>query len=448
MQIDVTDVGPLRKQITVSYTADEFASRQSEMLDGYAKQAKLKGFRNGRAPRSVLEKRYGEAVRAQAMDEMVNKAVQQGLSDHDLRPVGPFEQGEPETEEGLRYTTSFDIRPDVQLPDPESLSVDSLDTGASPEEIEEEIGDLLRRAGQARNLEQGEQLQRNDSLTLAGRITAGEETVRDVHDLNHCLGAYPLFGTDPEQVVELFEAHKVGDTVSFDTTLPDTFRPEEWAGKDAHVAVTVQSADRQEPAQLDEDLFQRFGVENEEELRTRITESITSRKDNEQHQQQLQQLTDQLIERSEFDLPQHLLDTLVENQVEQAVQRAKQQDENADEAAIRAEEEPKARENASTYLRRSFILSTIAEDNQIEASQQDLQQQIMMAAYQSGQNPQDIVKNLQESGQLQQVAMEIREAKALEHYLALVKGDDPSAEAAGAQESAPAAAATGSDDEG
>jgi trigger factor len=424
MQIDIADVGTLRKQLTVTYSADEFRSRQSELLERYSSQVNLKGFRNGKVPKAVLKKRFGQQVEAEVMEQMLNKAVQQGLQDHKLHPVGPSEDSKPETENGLRYVTSFDIRPEIELPEPASLTVVRGDLSPSDEEVQEEIESILRRAGQTRPLTDEETLIQDDQVTVSGKITSGDDTIREIHDLNHVLGAYPLFGKPAEQVLALTADKKAGLELEFDSTLPDTFRPEEWAGKEAHIQITIQQASRLAPAELNKDLFERFGVEDEAGFRERVIENLRSRKENTQHRAQTEELTEQLINQTSFELPERLLSDMIESHLQQAVQRAKQQDENADEEAVRKDEEPQAKDRAERFLRRNFIMEVIAERYEIEASREDLQQQIMMAAYQSGQRPEEIIKYLQDSGQIHQVAAEIREAKALEHFLSLVIGDE------------------------
>lgn len=417
MQTDIADVGTLRKQITITYSAEEFQARQDELLNKYAQRVSLKGFRPGKTPRTVVRKRYGEAVQAEATEQLLNESIKQALDEHELIPIGNFSDEKPNTEDGLRYTTSFDIRPAIELPDPVSISIVADDTTASDAEIDDELNNLLKRVGTQVDLTDDETLITDDTITLCGKITADETLVREVNDLNHCLGAYPLFGKDPADIVAMASTCSVGSALEFDTTLPETFRPEEWAGKEAHISVTVQQAQRQQPATLDPDLFKRFGVDDEAALRERVREQIRNQKDQAQHQAQLEQLTDQLITHCSFELPPATLDQMVENHLEQAIERARRENDEVDEAAIRAEQEAEARERAERFLRRNLILSTIAETYEIDASREDLQQQIMMAAYQSGQKPQEIVSYLQKSGQIHQVTAEIRESKALEFFL-------------------------------
>ncbi len=418
MQVVISDAGKLRKELTISYTKEELEQRKQSLFDKYASQIKMKGFRNGKVPKSLVKKRFGDSIQAESIDAMVNEGVRKGIIDNDLNPVGQFSEGTPDTSDGLNYATSFDIHPEVSLPSTDVFNITVEDNAVTDEEIAEELEATLRRAGENQDLDADAVLIEDDSVTLIGKITSGDETIREITDLRHLLGAYPLFGKDPKEVLELAKDLKTGDSLEFDTTLPEAFKPEEWANKEAHVSVTIQSALRLMPAELNEELLKRFGVENEEDLNARIKESIEGRKTNAAHDQQINELTEQLIEKSTLELPEKMYADMIEASLKDAADKKEGDEELTD------DEKAEAEKNVTDYLRRMFILGTIAQENNIETTQEDLQQQIMMAAYRSGQKPEDIAKNLQESGQINQVSAEIREAKSLEFFLGTIIGTD------------------------
>jgi len=154
-------------------------------------------------------------------------------------------------------------------------------------------------------------------------------------------------------------------------------------------------------------------------LRERIRESLQSRKENQRHQELLEQVSEQLVEKTDFEVPTAILDTITKEQLAQA--KSGDNGEEPDEAAIRAEQE--------RMLRRHIVIAAVADQYEVQATQQDLQQQIMMAAYQSGRQPQELAQQLEESGRMPQVISDIREAKAVEALLAKIIGDDDGAEA-------------------
>lgn len=438
MQVTVADAGTLRKQITIVYDQDEVAAREDQLLGRYAQGANMKGFRKGKTPKALLKKRWGEAVTNEAREALLQEAMRSAFEEHGLQPIGPFANDELDTEGGLKQVTSFDIRPEVSLPDASSLSVSVEEAVASDEEIQEELDALANRSGEHVDLGDDTELAKDDVVKLTGKIASGEETVREVHDLNHIVGAYPLFGKEPAEVSELVATLKVGGTLAFDTTLPENFKPEEWAGKDAKVEVTIQSAQRMQPAELDDEFAKKLGAESLDELKERITGFIAQRKEDAVHSKQVDELTEALIGATSFELPPALFEAVVKDNLDAAVNQAKQESAEADEAAVRSEKEAEVTERVEKDIRRLLILDAIADAENVQATQEDLQQQIAMAAYQTGQKPEDLAKNLQESGRLMEVANDIRQHKALELMLQKVLEANGAGETEAAEEAAAA----------
>ncbi|MFW5860253.1 MAG: trigger factor [Planctomycetota bacterium] len=431
MQATVEDCGPLRKRVTVSYEPQEIAAREQELLQRYAGQVRMKGFRPGKTPQSVVRSRYGKAVKSEAREQLIKEGFESAVDEKGLQPIGPTEVEATSEENGLSHTIVFDVRPTFELPDPKSLDLPQEDTDASEEEVQQELDQLSRRMGSYTDLDGETPVAAEDVLILSGRITAGDETVREVQDLHHILGSYPLFGVEAADMVEKAAGKTVGDEIAFDTTLPENFKPEEWAGKAAHVSVSIQQAQRLTPATIDEAFATRLGAGSPEELRERVAQSIEGRKINALIEQQNTAMVTQLIERCSFDLPQQLLETVVDQRTQVAMARPENIGKEGDD---KAQAEREAREQAERMLRELLIMHHVAETYDVKVTNQDFQQQLMMAAYQSGRKPDEIAKQLQETGRIHEVADDIRQHKALEVLRQLITEtkDDAAAEAEGA----------------
>lgn len=413
MQTSVDDCGTLRKQVTISYDAQEVAARTDELLSRYGTQANIKGFRPGKAPRTVLKTRYGKAAEGEARTILIEEGFKQLLKDQSLEPFGHVEQQEFDTKDGVRAVLAFDVRPTVSLPEIDSLEISKDDTSASPEEVEEEITQLCKRLGNYIDLDDQTTLVTDDVVVLSGAVTSAGEEVRSVQDLRHIIGAYPLFGTGVDEVVAMVADKKVGDQLDFTTTLPENFQPAEWGGKEAQVTVTIQQGQRLEPAPLDDELATRIGAESIDNLRERITMAIGARKENALIERQNTEIVDQLIERCSFELPPHSFDRIIDQGLAAAMERHKDAEPERREE-LEKEERERIIKDTEQALRRHLILDAVANLYDVHTSRQDLEQQISMAAYQSGRKPGEIAQELQDSGRLNEVAHDIREHKALE----------------------------------
>ncbi len=421
MEVSVADAGPLRKTVTIIYTKDEIEAREADKIAQYSSQLNLKGFRKGKTPKGLVKKRYGKAIQNEIADELIQSGMRQAMQENELDPIGPFADEDRSIDNGLTYKTSFDIKPSFELPEPESIEVTKEETEVTDEELQEELDGFAKRGGDHQELTADDKLAKDDSITLSGKITSGDETVREIHDLNHLLGGYPLFGKEPDEIVELAEKISVGEALEFDTTLPERFKPEEWAEKEANISVTVQSATRMQPATIDDEFAKRMGVENLEELNDRVRQSIEQRKQQSVRQKQVEEMTDALIEATDFELPENLFNGMLDENI-QGAEQAKEQNENAPDV-----DKDEITKNTEKFLRRHLIIDAIISKYNIQAQRQDLDQQLMMAAFQSGRKVEDIEKEITQNGQINQILHEIVEAKAIEFMLSKILGEDEAA---------------------
>ena len=235
METTVSDVGPLRKQLTISIPASEVTARRNELLDRYAGQVRLKGFRPGKKPpRSMVEKRLGPGFNDEVFQGLVEEAVGAGLKDNDLKPIGQFAIDESNREGDIKHVISFDIQPEFELPEPKTIPITLGDASVSDEDLASELEDLAKRSGSYTDLGEDDSLVKDDIVTFSGSVKNGDEIIRDMQDLQHMVGSYPLLGVEAADVAEKVTGMKVGEVLEIDTTLPDSFTPEEYAGKEAH----------------------------------------------------------------------------------------------------------------------------------------------------------------------------------------------------------------------
>jgi trigger factor len=421
MQVQVSDAGTLRKRVSVSYSPAEVAARRDQLLRRLGSEVKLEGFRPGKAPRALLERRYGAAATAQTEESLADEGFNAAIREHKLRPFGRVQPEDTKRADGLVFTVAFEVFPEIKLPAATELTLDKSEAVVPDAEVDEAIQGIARRLGELTPLAADETLREDDSVTLTGSVKVGGAEVRALDNFHHLVGGYPLFGKPPAEVVAAFAGKKVGDTVAFTAILPASFTPAENAGKEAEVAVAIQSANRQRAATLDDALAQKVGAADVADLRSKLTERMKQRKNDELRMKQIDQLASQLVDKVQVELPPLALAEAIAGEEERAVAAAKE----------RKEDEAKAKADAKTQVERGFrrhiILRALGDQLGIEVTNDDFRDQIMMAAQRTGRKPEDIAKQLQTSGQAQQVAMEIREAKALETFLDQVLGKEAAA---------------------
>jgi trigger factor len=414
MKVNVADAGPLRKKLTISYSRDEVQARRSQVLRQLSSEVKLNGFRPGKSSAAVVEKRYGEAATARAKEVLADEALNQAVRENQLKPIGPIQNEGITESEGLELVLSFEIKPAIQLPDPKSLGFAEEKVEVAEKDIDQAIESLCKRAGAMQPLAEGEAIAEDDSVRLEGKVAVDGAAVRELKDFHHLVGGYPLFGKQPKDVVEALAGKKSGDSITLDTVLPQTFTPAEHANKPAKLELTVSGAQRLRAATADDEFAKRMGFESLAKLREAMSTRLKTAREQEARQKQVSALIDKLIATIPVEPPPQLLDSALKQNVAAAAQRAEQEGKSgADLDKAKAD----AVETVSKGVKRFLIVDAIIESRRVGVTREDLEDQIRMAASQTGRKPDDIAKQLQTSGQINQVVQEIREAKAIEIFL-------------------------------
>ena len=420
MQVDVTEHGTLGKKLSISYSLDEVRARRDKVLRELSGQVRLPGFRPGRSSTAVVEKRFGDEANARAEEQLANEGLTKAVTDKGLKPIGPMKNLESKRDAGLNLVFSFEVRPTIALPDPKSLDLPREDITIPDKDVDDAVTSMAKRAGSLSPLADGEVILEDDSLNLAGKVTVDGKVARELHDFKHLVGAYPLLGKKPEEVIALFANKKAGDSVSFDSVLPQSFAPAEFAGKAATIAVTVQTATRNRAAIIDDQFAKQLGVADVAAMKEALKKNLHSRKEEDLHRRQLEALVKELITKTTVELPPQLRAAITADRVAAAEKQAEAdaKDKTADEIAkAKTEAAAKAVGEAEESLKRYIILSTAGEQHGVQVSREDLEQQLRMAASRSGQTVDVISKRLKDSGRLNDVIEEIKEAKTLESVL-------------------------------
>ena len=419
MQVSVVDVGTLRKQVTITYSPDEVRARRAQVLKQLAGEVKLPGFRPGKGSSAILEKRYGDAATSHTEERLADEAFNQAIKEQNLQPVGPMKSDSVSRDNGFTLVVSFEVKPAITIPEASAFSVTKTAVEIGDTELNEQLTTLAKRAGTLSALADGETVAEDDSITVSGAVTVAGAEVRKLHDFNHLVGGYPFFGKAAADVVTALKGHKVGDQVTFASTLPASFTPAEHAGKEASISFTIQQAQRLRAAALDDEFAKRIGAESLETLKALLKARIQAGKENEVRGKQVGELVEQLIAKVHVQLPSELLAATIKDATEAAVKRGEAQGTKGDDLE-KAKADAVA--EATKGLTRFLILDALATKLAVQVTNDDLSDQIRMAAQQTGRKPEDIAKQLRESGRANQVAMEIREAKAIETLLDQVLG--------------------------
>jgi trigger factor len=459
----VETLSPTRAKITVEVPFEELKPSLDAAYQAIAKQINIPGFRKGKVPPPVIDRQVGRgAVLDEAINDALPKLYIQALQENDLQPLAQPEIDVTKLEDNslFEFTAEVDVRPTIEVPAYDALTVEVDDVTVSDEDVTEQVEELRERFATLKDVERP--AADGDIVTIDLKATHDGEPVEggEVSGFSYKVGSGDML----EGIDEALRGLSAGE----DTTFTSQLLGGELSGQDVEVAVSLSAVKEQELPELDDDFAQTASeFDTIEELRQDVATRLERGKRLEQAAAARDAVLEQLLDASEIPLPEGVVaEELagrrqeVEQQLTYAGMTMEQYLENEKQTVdeFEAELEKRVRDAMASQ----FLLDEIARVEEIGVEQDELSQHLFRRAQQSGQNPDEFVKHMVEHNHIPEMVSEVVRGKALARIvegatvtdtsgnpvdLKNLRPDgtigDPEAEAAAAVEAAPQDETTG-----
>jgi trigger factor len=424
--VTIEEAGPCKKKVFVQIPEESVKNATDEQYESLRKEALVPGFRKGRAPRQLLEKRFGKETTEQVKLKLLADASDSAIKDNKLdtlrEPDIDFEKIELPADGPLKFDFEIEVRPEFDLPQLEGIAVEKRKLEVTDEQIDREIKQLQKWAGIWAPREGGK-VELDDQIIADAVLKADDAEEEKLDNIeiyvrqNGFVGAIPV-----EKLDELLIGTKAGDVRQTSVDVPKTYFREEYRGKKVDVQITVKDIKRLKPAELNEDLFKRFGVEDESELQEKIRDTLQGRLETQLRTEMTEQIYKYMLDNTNFDLPmdvvaEHstmLLQRQYTNLMRQGLPREKIEEQMQQ---LQASSEQQAKEQLKTF----FIMDKIAEKLNIEVSEEEINGHIAQLAIQQGQRPERMREEMVRNGSLAQFRLQVREDKCIAKLLESAK---------------------------
>ncbi|HOO47463.1 MAG TPA: trigger factor [Deltaproteobacteria bacterium] len=444
MKVEITDVNSTRKEMKVVVPKEEVISVTDEIYKDVSQKVLIKGFRKGKAPRNVVKMYYSDYIQGELSKKLVNDKFEQAVKDNELFVISmpEIDNDPPKENEDFTFTARFDIKPEIEPQNYTGFELKKKKVAIGDENINDVLHRLQETYATIKDVEDPEY------KTIQGDYVIVDVASEDNPELNRermtveAKGRSAMPGLD-EAVMDM----SVGQEKDLDIEFPDDHFMEDMRGKSAHVKFTVSSIKHRELPELDDEFAKkaRQGVEGMEELRKIIVEDLTERVEADSRSALERQIQDKLIEANPFDVPESLVRLQAGMMIQGISQRLtaqgiKLQDLYPDAKAFQDE----TMESAERLTRSSLIIEAVAKKHQIEATEEDVAQEIdkLAARYNM---PSDVVRQgIEEKGGIDEMKYGIVEKKVFDYIIENSQvsevdqleeeADDASADSSGADE--------------
>ena len=425
--VTIEETGPCKKKVIVEIPEDVVKNATDEQYESLRKETVVPGFRKGRAPRRLLEKRFGKETSEQVKLKLLADASDSAIKDNKLdvlrEPNIDFENIELPGSGPLKFDFEVEVRPEFDLPKLEGIGVNKTRLEVTDEQIDKEIEQLRKWSGIWAPREGGE-VEPDDQIIadviLKAEGVEEEEKLDNIEIYvrkNGFVGAIPV-----EKLDELLVGAKPGDTRQTSVDVPKTYFRQEYRGKKVDIRIDVKDIKWLKLAALDENFLRKFAVEDENELREKVRDMLQGRLEQQARTEMTEQIYRYLLDNTKFELPVDVVaeqsDTLLQRQYSNLLMRGLSREQIQERMEqLRAGSEHQAEQQ----LRSFFIMDKIAEKFEIDVSEEEINGYIAQLAVQRGQRPERMREEMVRDGSLVQFRLQVREDKCIAKLLESAK---------------------------
>ncbi|WP_146548117.1 trigger factor [Rummeliibacillus suwonensis] len=377
--------------LTVEVAAEKVDEALDKAFKKVVKQINVPGFRKGKLPRQLFEKRFGvESLFQDALEFLVNENYPIAIDEAGIEPVDQpeidFEIEDLGKHKEFKFTAKVTVKPEVALGDYKGLEVTKQETAVTDEEIEQQLKDQQNRLAELVVKEEGA-IEEGDTAVIDFEGFQDGVAFEGGKGENYSLeiGSGSFIPGFEEQLV----GAKAGESKDVVVTFPEEYHAAELAGKEATFKVTVKEVKAKELPELDDDLAAEIDpdVETLDELRTKLKEKAVSEKETSADTALRDDLVEKAAENATVEIPEVMIESEVNRMLQEYDQSLQMQGMNLDlyyqfsgqdEAALRAQ----MKEDAESRVRVALVLETIAEAEKIEAIEEDINSELEKMAEQ------------------------------------------------------------------
>jgi trigger factor len=419
-----------RRELELEIPAEDVSKATERVAKEISRVAKVPGFRPGKAPLSLIKRRFADDIKGEVLQSLVPERVEKAVVEEKLSPVSQPQVEKLEFNEGqpLKFRAVFEVLPEFELGKYKGLDIEMPAMDVSDDDVDKALEETRERAAafapvEGRAVENGDFAQ----LKLLGTPEGGGEPIQADSVLCH-VGA--------EETMEPFNENlrgaNVGDHKEFDVDYPADYPDQKLAGKKFHYAADLTGIKIKKLPELNDDFAKDVSdATTLGELKKKIRESLEHQRDHRQKDLQREKVIFELVKMHDFPVPESLVEHQKDVRLERVVRSLAQQGVdpravNLDWVTLRQRQEERAKEDVKAEL----VIDKIASTEQIDVTDEEVQHELEHMAVHSGESAEAIRARLTKQGALDRMKAKLRSDKTLD-WLAQNANVRPAAAAAG-----------------
>lgn len=423
----VEHIGNSAVRLTVTVDKDTVKKEYDDLVKEYAKKAQIKGFRPGKVPPEILERKFGESLQAEAGQKVLEDSLREVIEDIDEQPL-PYARPELDGEidfdisKDFTFAVTYDVYPEIKLGEYKGLGIEAPEVEVTDEDLEREISAIQEQNAIVIDKEAGT-VEKDDIVTIDYReIDENGETVEGTNreDFVFTVGTgYNFYKIDDDILGMKQDEEKV-----IEKDYPEDSEVEELRGQKKRLSVKVKAVKQRQLPDVDDELAQDVSDEYEtlddlkKDIRSRLEQTAESRV----YEMKKQALLDKILENSEIEVPESMLQMELENSWRNFTSRVQMNEDDVLKlltAQGRSKEDllEEWKPDAEKSLKQRLLTNRILESEEIEVTDEEVDEHLEQQAKQSNMDTARVREYYESQNLLDYVKHDIQERKLFEKIL-------------------------------
>jgi len=400
MKVEVKDVENSQKELTVEVPAEKYNEKFEAEVKKLAPTVKIPGFREGKAPKNVIIREHNHKLKANALEQLVNDSVYEAITSEGINPLSTpvvkdvnFEENEP-----IKFKVYVDVFPEVNVENYKGYSFEKEIAEVREKDVENVLEDLREKNSSFEPVDD-KAVEKDDMVVIdfVGTIDGEKFEGGSANDYSIVVGS----GTFLEDFEEGLVGMKPGETKNIEVTFPENYA-KDLAGKDANFEVTVKEVKQKDVPELNDDFAKDVdeNCETLDDLKKLVREDLEKEAKQMAKDRMYDKIIEKLIEENPFEVP----DTIVDEQAGRLADQTLQQymymyGVNPEQLGLNKDNiKGEFKGRAATQVKSAIILNKLAELNNIEVSEEEIESKIEELAEEMKKDVEEYKKEIEQQG--------------------------------------------------
>ncbi len=419
MKVEIKEIGPCKKLLKVEIPKEKIDDEWQEQLKELCKMADLPGFRKGKAPRSLVERKFGDRLMEDEKQKLVSSTYEEADEKNKLTPVGEPEISDVNMELGkpLNFEVTMEVLPTFVIGEYKGLQLKKESVSVTDKDIKTALKTISGQKTQLTIVKDGK-VEDDDYIICDCKVKVGRKIVFKDEDLEVMVSGSTVADINVPDLKSSLLDTKSGGKCSIDVQLGDNFSVEQYRNKSAKLEISVKEIKRPVSPEIDDEMAKQMGCDSLAELSEFVSKKLEAEKKRMVDNDMREQIYKNLLEMANFDLPKDV----IESQTNKRLHRHQIELLNRGTPLEEIEKDMGNLKNASEEsvikdFKLSLILERIAEKEKIFVTEAEVNQRINTLANMYGTEPSKMRNQLEKIGSIPNLRYQMKESKTVDFLI-------------------------------